>query len=420
MTFSMPARLTWRATTFFMASLIGLDVSAGPPVEFPENGRVVFLGDALFERAQTYGHLEAALTSRLPQLGLTFRNLGWSGDNVFGRSRAGFGAPATGSSRWQPPDQPSAGFGYEQMLKQLDAVEPDIVFVGFGANDSHAGADGLDAFEKGLANLVQDLQDREAQVILVTPLKQEDLGAPLPKPDQQNANRALYAERIRELARERELPVVDVFETLRAESSNTPLTHNGIHLTDRGYQAAAKVFLKGLGLAGPAWQVSLEGGEAVESSGAMISNIQRNEREVAFNVRSNHLPLGNHDTPAREERWLSVKDLPPGQFALTIDGAEVATGTAEDWAQGVAITRGPDFEQAETLRATIVKKNRLYFYRWRPQNNTYLFLFRKHEQGQNAAEIPRFDPLVEAEEAVIAELAQPETHRYVLKRRADE
>lgn len=51
---------------------------------------------------------------------------------------------------------------------------------------------------------------------------------------------------------------------------------------------------------------------------------------------------------------------------------------------------------AETLRATIVAKNRLFFHRWRPANETYLFLFRKREQGQNAKEIPMFDPLIAA------------------------
>jgi hypothetical protein len=52
----------------------------------------------------------------------------------------------------------------------------------------------------------------------------------------------------------------------------------------------------------------------------------------------------------------------------------------------------------ETLRQAILAKNQLFFNRWRPENSTYLFLFRKHEQGKNAQEIPKFDPLIEAEE----------------------
>ena len=41
-----------------------------------------------------------------------------------------------------------------------------------------------------------------------------------------------------------------------------------------------------------------------------------------------------------------------------------------------------------------MKKNELYFHRWRPQNITYLFGFRKHEQGNNAADIAKFDPFI--------------------------
>jgi len=61
-------------------------------------------------------------------------------------------------------------------------------------------------------------------------------------------------------------------------------------------------------------------------------------------------------------------------------------------------------ETTFALRKAIVKKNELFFHRWRPQNETYLFGFRKHEQGNNAKEVFAFDPLIEAEEKKIAEL----------------
>ena len=57
----------------------------------------------------------------------------------------------------------------------------------------------------------------------------------------------------------------------------------------------------------------------------------------------------------------------------------------------------------EPLRTLIREKNRLFFHRWRPANETYLFGFRKHEQGNNGAEIPLFDPLIEARDKEIAQ-----------------
>lgn len=56
------------------------------------------------------------------------------------------------------------------------------------------------------------------------------------------------------------------------------------------------------------------------------------------------------------------------------------------------------------LRATIIAKNHLFFTRWRPQNEIYLFGSRKHEQGRNGAEIPLFDPLIAEKEQQINSL----------------
>jgi hypothetical protein len=70
----------------------------------------------------------------------------------------------------------------------------------------------------------------------------------------------------------------------------------------------------------------------------------------------------------------------------------------------------PRPQHAARLRETIVEKNRLYFHEWRPANETYLHLFRKHEQGNNAAELPLFEPLVKAKELeieVLRKVAQP-------------
>ncbi|QDV70898.1 hypothetical protein Poly24_46310 [Rosistilla carotiformis] len=66
-----------------------------------------------------------------------------------------------------------------------------------------------------------------------------------------------------------------------------------------------------------------------------------------------------------------------------------------------------DYTTAKTkaLRDKVIEKNQLFFHRYRPQNETYLFLFRKHEQGNNAVDIPRFDPLIEALDGEIHQVA---------------
>jgi len=88
--------------------------------------------------------------------------------------------------------------------------------------------------------------------------------------------------------------------------------------------------------------------------------------------------------------------------------------TASQWEQGQALQRGPQFDQSEALRQMVVEKNELFFHRFRPQNQTYLFGFRKHEQGQNAVEIPQFDPLIDEKELAIHALSIPGRHTYEL------
>jgi lysophospholipase L1-like esterase len=79
--------------------------------------------------------------------------------------------------------------------------------------------------------------------------------------------------------------------------------------------------------------------------------------------------------------------------------------TADGFLQSLGIGSAQlNWQQLEPLRRAIVAKNQLFFYRWRPQNETYLFGFRKHEQGKNAKEVAEFDPLVAKAEEEIAKL----------------
>ena len=66
----------------------------------------------------------------------------------------------------------------------------------------------------------------------------------------------------------------------------------------------------------------------------------------------------------------------------------------------------PEPQRTMPSGRAVIHKNDLFFHRWRPANSTYLFGFRKHEQGQNAKEIPEFDPLIAAADAEIDRLKQ--------------
>lgn len=106
-----------------------------------------------------------------------------------------------------------------------------------------------------------------------------------------------------------------------------------------------------------------------------------------------------------EKRKLPVADLfknfqnirAPGPFTdngmhLTEDGYKQFASLFRNSLVQPGILYGS--EQLEPLRKAVVAKNEQFFNKWRPQNETYLFGFRKHEQGKNAKEIAEFDPFI--------------------------
>ena len=93
-------------------------------------------------------------------------------------------------------------------------------------------------------------------------------------------------------------------------------------------------------------------------------------------------------------------------FVTNSNGVSLRVLSENQLAKGVRVDIPIDSNYTELLHA-ITMKNMMFFHRHRPQNETYLFLFRKHEQGNNAVEIPQFDPLVEDLDKKIYDLSKP-------------
>jgi lysophospholipase L1-like esterase len=332
-----------------------------------DGDRVVLVGSALIEREQRYGYWETALTRRYPDKSITFRNLGWSGDTVFGDARAGFGNQAD---------------GFRHLKEHVLALKPTVIVIGYGTNESFEGPKGLPRFVKGLESLLDTFAPTKARIVLLSPLKQENLGPPLPDPSENNKNLRLYADAIRDVAKKRGHRFVDLYDLLGKEQYR--LTDNGIHLTAWGYWRSAAILERALGLP-----------EVSPRAKEWKKDIMERGNPPEFSATLDMLPLPPPPTEGAppDFHWQSP--------FLIVEARRLILNA--------------DLEQAEKLRQAIVAKNRLYFYRWRPENETYLFGFRKHEQGQNAREIPQFDPLIAEKEKEIAKLRVPMPHTYERK-----
>ena len=111
-----------------------------------------------------------------------------------------------------------------------------------------------------------------------------------------------------------------------------------------------------------------------------------------------------------------IRGLPPGQYRLMIDGQLVGRGDAGQWREGLAISGVGVELQREALRQRVVDKDLTFLHRYRPQNETYLFLFRKHEQGNNAPEVEKFSGLAKELDSQIQALATPKSYEWELIR----
>jgi lysophospholipase L1-like esterase len=406
--------------------------AADPPFELVDGDRVVLIGGTMIERDQSFGYLETRLTRRYPQRNITFRNLGWSGDTVEGISQAGFGSTLD---------------GFKHLVDHVLTLKPTVIILGYGANESFQGAAGLPKFLQDLDKLLKAIEPAKARLVFLSPTRQEDIGPPLPDPTRHNADLALYRDALKAEAQKRKAVFADLFDLLPDGAKATPrwpLTENGLHFSPYGYWKLAEAIERGLKLTPVSGDVeavlNVKNRKIVVPIDfpTKITDLKEVPDGIQFRLSDEVLPLpippGRPPEITRELGWrrdypdgsalglyVRITGMVPGLYRLKVDGKSVATFNCDDFdGHYVAyVKRVVEFDQVEALRAAINAKNELYFYRWRPQNETYLFGFRKHEQGQNAREIPQFDPLVAAKEAEIAKLRVPVSHVYELIREGE-
>ncbi|MBY0325512.1 MAG: dehydrogenase, partial [Gemmataceae bacterium] len=214
--------------------LVSFSNANAQPFPFQKGDHVSILGNTLAERMQHHGWMETLIHSRLPGHELSFRNLGFSGDELTLRLRsAGFGSP-------------------EDWLKQTNA---NVVFAFFGYNESFAGEEGLPKFEKDLDSFLKETLSKKydgknnPRMVLFSPIAHENIKDPnLPNGIENNKRIDLYTKAMAKVAAANKVFFVDLFTTtLNLYSvSEKPLTINGIHLNEFGDKLVAEIIEKQL------------------------------------------------------------------------------------------------------------------------------------------------------------------------------
>ena len=240
--------------------------------------------------------------------------------------------------------------GYQRMIELIKELKPTVIVFNYGLNESYAGESGINAFVKQYDKLCDDVKPTGARLAFMTPTKLERPPSPLPDASLHNPMLEQYVIAIRQIAARRGAPVIELF-------GRTPTQIDFMR---------ASTFERGPRGARARMEVS-----SLTENGIHFSPLGYSVIATWVVGRS---PLGTRDPKDNRPREAPFEAMKKYEAAF------------------------------ERVRQKVVAKNQLFFYRWRPQNVTYLTGFRKHEQGNNAVEIAQFDPLVEKLEAEIDEL----------------
>ena len=235
----------FRSVAPVLVVLAAAAACSAPQIPFVRGDHVVLVGNALADRMQHDGWLEAHLQSELPDLQLVIRNQGFAGDRIDHR-------PRVKGSLVDRDDGPP-GPGFPSADEYLAFSQADVVVAMFGYNESFDGepAQFADALMEWIDHTrAQDYSGRGApRIVLVSPIAHENLDdASLPDGRENNARLAAYAEAMATVARQERVRYVDLFgpsqELYRAAAS--PLTINGIHLNSDGNRRVAEVIVASL------------------------------------------------------------------------------------------------------------------------------------------------------------------------------
>jgi len=394
-----------RFRIFFVLLLLPIaSLHAADVLQIRDGDRILLIGSTTIEREQSYGYWETALYASKPDVNFSLRNLGWSGDTVWSESRAGFETPE---------------YGFKELQKLVETLQPTLIVVNYGFNESFAGEPGLAKFKEGLKRLTEMLSATKARIVLVSPTRMEYRNGKFPDHKADNRNIELYRDAIRDFAAEHQFGFGDWTDSVIPPAGSTPLstkqalTDNGLHLTEDGYRKTASALSDLAGSSHPEHNMVVDVAAKTVTGFAEATDVSFTD-SLSFTATSKQLAFPTDlrslkDTPTT----YVVSGLKPGtEYWMHIDGNRLMLASGKQWASGVSVGLHQDSEQAEELRQTILRKNELFFHRWRPQNVTYLFGFRKHEQGQNAKEVAEFEPLVQEQDKLISELKKPRPHKY--------
>ncbi len=382
--------------------------------------RVAIVGNTFADQIRIHGYLETLLLQRTAENPVSIRNLGWAGDMLTLRDRP-------------------TNFPTEE--SSLTDHQTDVIIGCFGLGESFEGEEGLEGFKQDLVDFVTAHHGKKyngknpVRLVLISPIAHEDLGRLTQMAEKRNGQLEAYTDAMAVVAAEQGVPFVDLFTPMKyimEEPESPQMTTNGIHLNPYGYWAAARFMFDKLVVDAnetvreQPWRITINAKSGSGSAeGLSLEKVDASANGISFLAKENFGPTLAPPTEealppqlAEYRDTLTVEKLAPGNYELNVDGEKVASASAAEWAQGVAIDSSPAHVEAEALRAAVLDKNNQFSYGWKAYNQVHIVGERRSSPaGQSLpGEVIEFNKLANKRDAELREAIVLKTRQWRLTR----
>lgn len=385
-----------------------------------DGDRVVFFGDSITQQRLYTTFVESYVVTRFPKMNVTFVHSGWGGDRVTG----------------------GGGGGIQQRLERdVLAYKPSVVTIMLGMNDGRYRAMDeqiFDIYSSGYKNIVKRLKEGApgVRILAIEPSPYDDVTRKPGFSGGYNAVLLQYADFVKDLAAKENLGVADLNRPVvamleKANASDPKLAQkilpDRVHPGASGHLIMAESLLK-------AWkapeivsllEIDVAARKVSKTKNTSISG-ERFGGSIAWTQTDQSLPLAvdmsdpvmalavnsSDFLEALDQQIVKVSGLSGGNHTLLIDGEEVVTRPAAEWAKGVnlAALKTPMWAQAARVHALTLRHNDIHFARWRTLQVPLEF----EQPGSLDSALQALDTLEAELVSKQRAMAQPKPHQFEL------
>jgi lysophospholipase L1-like esterase len=345
-----------RDLTLFVAAVASLAAQDG--FYLHDGDRVVFYGDSITDQRLYTTFTETFVVTRFPQEHFTFTHSGWGGDRVSG----GGGGPVD-----------------TRLERDVFPYKPTVMTIMLGMNDGGYKAFDqtlFDTYAAGYQHIIEAVKSRfmNIRITAIEPSPYDDVTQTPKFEGGYNAVLLRYSDFVKQLAAKDHIDIADlnrpVVADLQKAFATDPegakkLIPDRVHPGPAGHLIMAGALLM-------AWHapsivsdqtidVAKSGMKWTATEPALPMPIDWNDASVRLAVQSSNF------LDALDREMLRVNGLKPGNWTLKIDGNEICTKSAEDWARSVNLAQfnTPMMQQAMKVHELTRKHADLHNTRWR-------------------------------------------------------